>query len=121
MITHFKSASILGGLLFLINTDAAISSDGISVTIMNDTSSVVVVTVIDMNANPEQASVSNEKIYGFASLSISISPDNKGYGHLRWTASSGDAGSRTCGHKENNGLSADDVVHVHADGSCPPN
>jgi hypothetical protein len=118
MITRCKNASILGGLLFLLNTNAALSSDGISVKIMNDTSNAVVVTVIDMNANPEQVSVSNETIYGFASLSLSISPDSKGYGHIRWTASSGDADSRTCGHNERNGLSEDDVVHVHADSSC---
>src|ERR1700677_5042025 len=118
MITQCKNASILGGLLFLLNTNAALGSDGISVTIMNDTSNSVVVTVIDMNANPEQASVSNETIYGFASLSISIAPDSNGYGHVRWSASSGDASSRTCGQKERNGLSDNDVVHVHADSNC---
>jgi hypothetical protein len=121
MFTHCKSASILGMLLFLLSANAALSSDGIKVKIMNDTSSNVVVTVIDMNATPEQVVVSNETIYAFASHSIQISPDSRGYGHVRWTANSGDAGNRTCGQKERNELSADDVVHVRADSSCHVN
>jgi hypothetical protein len=96
----------------------ALGSDGISVKITNDTSTNVVVTVIDMNDNPEQALISNETIYGFASLSIRVSPDASGYGHIRWTATSGSAGSRTCGHREGDRLSADSIVHVSANDSC---
>jgi hypothetical protein len=93
-------------------------SDGIPVKLTNDTSSNVVVTVIDLNLNPEQVLISNETIYGFASLSIRVSPDASGFGHIRWTATSGDIRSRTCGHKETDQLSADSVVHVSANNSC---
>jgi hypothetical protein len=96
----------------------ALGSDGIAVKVTNDTSSNVIVTVIDMNENPEQALISNQTIYGFASLSIRVSPDASGYGHIRWTATSGDAGSRTCGHKESDRLGADSIVHVSANNSC---
>ena len=106
---------------FVLGAGAALGSDGIAVKVTNDTSTNVVVTVIDMNANPEQSVISNETIYGFASLSIRVSPDASGYGHIRWTATSGDAGSRTCGHKEADRLSADSVVHVSADNSCDAN
>jgi hypothetical protein len=96
----------------------ALGSDGISVKVTNDTSNNVVVTVIDMNDNPEQVLVSNQTIYGFASLSIRVSPDASGYGHIRWTATSGSAGSRACGHKERDQLSAESIVHVSAGDSC---
>jgi hypothetical protein len=99
----------------------ALGSDGIAVKLMNDTSSNIVVTVIDMNVNPEQVLISNETIYGFASLAIRVSPDASGYGHIRWTATSGDAGSRACGRKETDRLSADNVVHVSANNSCEAN
>jgi hypothetical protein len=99
----------------------ALGSDGISVKVTNDTSSNVVVTVIDMNVSPEQVLISNETVYGFATLPIRISPDARGYGHIRWTATSGSAGSRACGHKERDQLSADSVVHVSASSSCDAN
>lgn len=99
----------------------ALGSDGIAVKVTNDTSSNVVVTVIDMNVNPEQVLISNETIYGFASISIRISPDASGYGHIRWTATTGGAGSRSCGHKEADRLSVDSVVHVSANNSCEAN
>ncbi len=113
-----KGASILVVAGSLLSAGAALGSDGLSVKVTNDTSTSVVVTVIDMNANPEQAVIANETIYGFASLSIRVSPDASGYGHIRWTATSGSAGSRICGHKERERLSAESVVHVFANGSC---
>jgi hypothetical protein len=116
-----KSTSTVALLSFLLAAGAAQGSDGILVKVTNDTSANVVVTVIDMNANPEQALVSNETIYGFASLSIRVTPDDSGYGHIRWTATSGSAGSRTCGHKERDRLSADSIVHVSANNSCDAN
>jgi hypothetical protein len=101
--------------------DVALGSDGLTVKVTNDTSSNVVVTVIDMNVNPEQVLISNETIYGFASVTIHISPDASGYGHVRWTATSGGADSRACGHKEASQLSADSIVHVSANNSCDSN
>ena len=115
---HGKFASLLGATVLLLSANFALGGEGISVTLMNDTSSPITVSVIDMNANPERAIVSNQTIYGFASLSISVASDNSGYGHVRWNASSGDAANRTCGHKERDKLSDDDIVHVHTDGSC---
>ncbi len=96
-------------------------SDGIAVKLTNDTSSNVVVTVIDMNVKPEQVLISNETIYGFASISVRISPDASGYGHIRWTATTGGAGSRSCGHQQKDRLSVDSVVHVSASSSCDVN
>jgi hypothetical protein len=107
--------------LACIVAGVALGSDGIAVKLTNDTSSNVVVTVIDMNVNPEQVLISNETIYGFASLSIRVSPDASGYGHIRWTATSGSVGSRACGHKETDRLSADSVEHVSASNSCDAN
>lgn len=114
----FKGRSALALGLCLLCAGTALGSDGILVKIANDSSANVVVTVIDMNLNPEQPIVSNETIYGFASLSIHVSPDGSGYGHIRWTATSGSDGSRTCDHKESSRLSTDNVVHVSASNSC---
>lgn len=115
------NASTLGLMCFLLCASAALGSDGIAVKVTNDTSASIVVTVIDMNPNPEREVISSETVYGFASLSIRISPNASGYGHIRWTAASGGTGSRTCGHQERDQLSADSIVHVSANDSCDAN
>jgi hypothetical protein len=118
---HHQSASLLGLTCLLLGAGMAVGGDGIAVKVTNDTSSSVVVTVIDMNSNPELSIISNETIYGFASRSIRITPDSSGNGHIRWTAISGDAGSRTCGRKERDQLNSETVVHVSANNSCEGN
>ena len=57
-----KSTSTVAVLSFLLAAGAAQGSDGILVKVTNDTSANVVVTVIDMNANPEQALVAVQRI-----------------------------------------------------------
>jgi hypothetical protein len=112
------SASALGLLCCLLTAGAALGSDGIPVKITNDTSNNVVVTVFDMNASPEKSALSNVTIYGFASLSIRVIPGGNGNGHIRWTATGGDASSRTCGHRDHDQLSADSIVHISANDNC---
>jgi hypothetical protein len=116
-IGAIAGALLLFGVIWF-GTDGALASDGIAVKITNDTSADVVVTLIDMNAKPEQTLLSNETIYGFASRPVRIAPDDSGYGHIRWTATSGSASSRTCGHAERSALSADGVIHVSANTGC---
>jgi hypothetical protein len=113
-----RGAPILALICCVLSGGAALGSDGIPLKITNDTSNNLVVTVYDMNVSPEQPVISNETIYGFASLSIRVSPDSRGYGHVRWTATGGDASTRTCGHKERDQLSAESVLHVSVNSGC---
>ena len=121
MHAYYKRAALLGLLLFVLGTDAALSDGGIPIRIVNDTNDEVVVTVIDMNASPQQPVISNQRIYGSASLSIQIAPDAQGYGHVKWTALAGDPANRTCGHKEKMHLNPNDVVRVSANDDCNTN
>jgi len=89
---------------------------GIMLTINNDTSDNLLVTVYDMGAR--QTILSNQPIYGNASVTVSISVDASGSGHLSWTAMSRDPDMRKCGHEDKASLNDGDTVNVYADGSC---
>jgi hypothetical protein len=91
-----------------------------SITINNDTTSDLLVTAYDLNAGSAQKVLSNEKINSFASIAVPVNPDESGYGHLAWSASSVNRDSPTCGKGDQSGLSDSDTVHVHADAACGP-
>jgi hypothetical protein len=97
---------------------SAIGQEGLTVTITNDTSDNIYVTAYDLNASPPQLVLSNRPIYGSASLTVTITPDASGQGHLSWTARTMDADTHMCGHKDKPNLNSGDTVHVHADGDC---
>jgi hypothetical protein len=64
--------------------------------------------------------LSNQKLNGFASVSISIGADADGRGHVAWTATSIDHDNHTCGRNEVAGLANNDSVHVSAAAACAP-
>jgi hypothetical protein len=92
--------------------------DVLSITIFNNTSDNLLVTVWDQNTTPPQRILSTTPIYGNASLSVSISPDGSGVGHLSWTAMTVDHDMRRCGHNDKSNLSDGDTVNVSANGDC---
>jgi hypothetical protein len=91
---------------------------GVKITINNDTSDSLLVTVYDRGTTPRQQILSSRPIYGNASITVSITADDSGKGHLSWTAMSLERDMRMCGHNDSPDLSDGDTVTVHADGDC---
>jgi|SRR5450631_4348779 hypothetical protein len=91
---------------------------GIMLTISNNTSDNLLVSVYDLGASPRQQILANRPIYGNASITVSITEDATGSGHLWWTAMSLDPDMRKCGHDDKANLSDGDTVNVSADGDC---
>jgi hypothetical protein len=91
---------------------------GIDLTINNDTSDNLLVTIYDMGVSPRQTILSNRAIYGNASITVSTSVHASGSGHVSWTAMSQDPDMSKCGHGDKAGLNNGDTVSVYADGSC---
>jgi hypothetical protein len=101
----------------LLLAAAALGGEGIQVRITNDGTQDVVVTVYDMNANPEWPVLENARLNGFTSVPISLIGDATGRARLAWTATSSDGVSRKCGHDDAN-VGDDSAVNVHADSNC---
>ena len=108
----------LGCLLLGLGSVAAIGGEGLMITIVNDTSDNIFVTAYDRNANPPQMVLASRPIYGSASITVTITPDDSGQGHLSWTARTMDRDMQMCGHNDKPGLNDGDTVNVHADGDC---
>jgi hypothetical protein len=104
--------------LLLAASAAVIAGDGMTVTINNNTTSNLLVNVYDLNTNPPQQLLSGESISSFASVSVSLSADGSGRGHLRWTATTAGHDARRCGNKDNPDLNDGDTVHVYANQDC---
>ena len=103
--------------LFLAGT-AALAGDGLTITLNNNTTGNLLVTVYDLNSQPPQRVLAGEVINGFASIKISIAADDAGRGHLSWTATTVDRDMRRCGHHDKPKLNDGDTVHVYANGEC---
>jgi hypothetical protein len=118
MRTFNHSMSILvPAFLLLLTGGSAIGGDGVNVTISNNTTSELRVTVYDLNTQPARSVVSNYTINGFGSIIVAIAPDDSGQGHLSWTATA-DGTTRECGHHDKPHLNDTDVVHVYANSEC---
>src|SRR5271156_5265576 len=101
----------LGYLTFwLICSSASGEDDVLTITINNNTSDNLLVTVYDQNTRPAQQVLSTTAIYGNASVSVAISPDGSGTGHVSWTAMTIDHDMRQCGHNDRAGLNDGDIV-----------
>ena len=92
--------------------------DGLMITINNDSSDSLLVTVYDQGTNPPQLILSRNAISGNASISVSIAADSSGQGHLSWTAMTADHDMRMCGHNDKPNLKDGDTVNVSADLDC---
>ena len=96
-----KAALILALPLFIVRT--ALGGEGVQVKITNDGTRDVVVTVYDMNAQPQKILLQNTRINGFTSVPISAIADATGRANLAWTATSTDATSMKCGRDDTPG------------------
>jgi hypothetical protein len=104
--------------LLLVSAAAVSGLNGVDVTIANDGTEDVVVTVTDTSTQPNSVVLSHERINGFTRIPVSLAPDETGRGNLIWTAVTVDANARKCGHAVNAGLADSASVNVHADSAC---
>jgi hypothetical protein len=104
--------------LLLVSAIAVGGLNGVDVTIANDSTEDVVVTVYDTSTQPNSVILSHERINGFTRIPVSLSADETGRGNIAWTAVSADSNSRKCGHAFKAGLTDSASVDVHADGDC---
>jgi hypothetical protein len=116
MRRDIKAGLILA--LAFLTAGTALGGEGVQLKITNDGTQDIVVTVYDMNANPQRILLQNARINGFTSVLISAIADATGRANLSWTATSTDATSKMCGHGDALGLSDDSVVSVRAESSC---
>jgi hypothetical protein len=105
-------------LLSLSTVGAMGAGDGLTIKITNDSSDNILLTVYDQHARPPQKVMASTPVYGSASLTVSISADSRGKGHLSWTAVSMDPNMRMCGRGDTASLNDGDTISVHADGDC---
>ena len=73
--------------LLLVSAAAVGGLNGVDVTIANDGTEDVVVTVYDTSTQPNAACVlSRERINGFTKIPVSLAADETGRANLAWTA-----------------------------------
>jgi hypothetical protein len=96
----------------------ALADEGVTVKVLNDTPDALTVTIYDRNVLPAQAVVSSAVIDGNSSVSVSVTADASGLGHLSWSAVTGDREMRRCGHNDISGVNDGDTIRVHAGDSC---
>jgi hypothetical protein len=101
-----------------LSTPCAFGADGLTITINNDSSDGLFITVYDRSSSPPQQVLSHSTLYGNASISVSIAADGSGHGHLSWTAITIDHVMRKCSHNQKSHLNDGDTVNVHANGDC---
>jgi hypothetical protein len=96
----------------------ALAADGLMITISNDSSDSLFITVYDRSVSPPQQILSHTALYGNASISVSIGADSSGHGRMAWTAITTDRHMHKCGHNQKSHLNDGDTVNVHADSDC---
>ncbi len=104
--------------LVLVGAAAVGGINGVDVTITNDGTEDVVVTVYDTSTRPTSVVLAHERINGFTRVPVSLAPDETGRGNLAWTAVTVDPNSRKCGHASREGLTESSSVRVRADSQC---
>ena len=104
--------------LLLVSAVAVGGLNGIDVSITNDGTEDVVVTVYDTSTQPNGLVLSHARINGFTKIPVSLAADDTGRANLAWTAVTVDPQSRKCGHATRAGLTDAALVSVHADSEC---
>jgi hypothetical protein len=114
----FKWITLIGAFGFWVGSSAVAGDGGLTITISNDSTSNLLVTVYDLNTDPAQKILASQVVNGFATVSVSVTADDSGHGHLSWSAITVDRDMRQCGHRDKPDLNDGDTVHVSADGDC---
>jgi hypothetical protein len=112
-------AVLASAIPLLLLGSAALGGEGIQISITNDGTDDILVTVYDMTVGPNAAVLSHARINGFTSVPLSVSSDATGHANVSWTAVTSDPNGRKCGHADQLGLSDSASVTVRADSNCP--
>jgi hypothetical protein len=119
MRAFHRLPATLACLLLIAGSRPVLGADGVNISVTNNTTDDLRVTVYDLNTHPAQKVLMKDVINGFATLLISITPDESGHGHLSWKATTVGGGSmRRCGRHDNAGLKNGDDVHIYANAEC---
>ena len=118
MLTMSRAVIILGLSLMLLASAEAVADDSVTIRIYNDDADDILLSVYDMNAQPPEAVIANQRINGFAWIPILVAAGAAGKGHLKWVARTVDPGLHRCGNQEMHGLENDAFVYVSVDSSC---
>jgi len=97
----------------------ALGDGTLTIHVANDSTDSLLVSLYDRNLRRGQKVLTGQLINGNASISISISADASGQGHLYWTAMTVDQDMRRCGHGDRRGVNGGSTVHVNTDSRCP--
>jgi hypothetical protein len=112
-------AVLASAIPLLLLGSVALGGEGIQVSIKNDGTDDILVTVYDTTVGPNAVVLSHARINGFTTIPLSVVPDATGRANLSWTAVTADANGRKCGHADHVGLRDAASVTVHADSTCP--
>jgi hypothetical protein len=104
----------------LLLGSAALGGEGIQVSIKNDGTDDILVTVYDMTVGPNAIVLSHARVNGFTTIPLSFAPDAAGRANVSWTAVTADVNGRKCGRADHVGLRDSESVTVRADSDCPP-
>jgi hypothetical protein len=110
---------LLGSALLVLASSPAAAGGSITVHILNDTVDNLIVSLYDRNLGHKTPVLSGQVINGNASISITISANASGQGHLSWTASTVDTDMRRCDRHDIPSLNDGETVSVHANSRCP--
>jgi hypothetical protein len=98
---------------------ASARADGtLTIHIANDGPDNLQVTIYDRNLRRRQKVLSGQVIYGNASISMSVSANSSGQGHVYWSAITTDRDLRKCGQHDKPHVNDGETIHVSADGPC---
>ena len=104
---------------FLSGGNPARGAGGVNLTVTNNTTDDLALTIYDLNTRPVQKVLTRDVINGFATLRISVTPDGSGQGHVSWKAATVGGGALArCGGRDRSGLQEGDDVHVYANAAC---
>jgi hypothetical protein len=108
----------IAGLALMLVVATTAAGETLTIKVYNDGSDDIVATIYDLNAQPPGVAIADQRINGFAWISVLVTADGAGDAHVRWVATTGDASSRRCGHQDRRHLANDASVRVFANSRC---
>jgi hypothetical protein len=120
MQCHSSKSVLLFAAPLLFAGTAVWAGQGVDVTVTNDSTEDLVVTVYDESIGPNAVVLSRAHMNGFTSIPVTVATDASGHAKVSWTATTADANFRKCGHESDVVLGDASSLTVHADSSCNP-
>jgi hypothetical protein len=109
---------LLAAVAMSVTNSPALGDGALTIHVANDSTDSLLVSLYDRNLRRRQKVLAGEMINGDASISITISADSSGLGHVYWTAMTVDSDMRRCGHGDRRHVNGDSTIHVNADTRC---